>query len=157
MSGRFQRLLSSFRLGQSSRSTVLGSTAIRDGRSSRSTVLGSTSIRDGRSSRSTVLLISQPGRRRRIPSRRDQGRCSAFPPRRAPQSQHHRPPFPFISLKRPLPESSNLRSVYLFAECIPSGTRRTNSLPSAILKTLDKKTLGKNGSLPSVKQKTLDK
>jgi hypothetical protein len=87
-SGRFRRLLSSFGLGQRSRSTVLGST----------------SIRNGRSSRSTVLLISQPGRSRRIPSRRGHGRCSAFPPRRAPQSQRLRPPFPFLSLERRPPK-----------------------------------------------------
>ena len=43
----------------------------------------------------------------------------------------------------------------MFAECIPSGTRRTRSLPSAALKTLGKKTLGKIGGLPSVKLKTL--
>ena len=124
MSGQFQRLLSSFRLGDSSRSTVLGSTSIYDGRSSRSMVLGSTSIRDGRSSRSTVLLISQPGRRRRIPSRRDQGRCSAFPPRRAPQSHHLCPPFPFLSLKQRPPKVSFFlrmwhgRSVQL-PPCVP--------------------------------------
>ena len=45
----------------------------------------------------------------------------------------------------------------MFAECIPSGTRRLSSLPSAVLKTLGKtKTLGKIGGLPSVK-KTLGK
>ena len=38
-----------------------------------------------------------------------------------------------------LPETSNLPSVFMFAECILSGTRRTNSLPTAILKTLSKK------------------
>jgi len=39
----------------------------------------------------------------------------------------------------------------MLAECIPSDTRRTSSLPSATLKTL-----GKQGVLPSVK-KTLGK
>jgi len=51
----------------------------------------------------------------------------------------------------------------MFAECILLGTRQTSSLPSAALKTLDKKTLGKEeecrvskkntrqrGGLPSV-------
>jgi len=40
--------------------------------------------------------------------------------------------------QRTLPESSNLPSVFLFAECIPPGTRRISSLPSAVLKTLGK-------------------
>ena len=37
-----------------------------------------------------------------------------------------------------LPKTSNLSSVFMFAECIPSGTRQTSSLPSAELKTLGK-------------------
>ena len=46
----------------------------------------------------------------------------------------------------------------MFAECIPSDTRRTRSLPSAEIKTLGKKkTLGKIRGLPSVKLKTLGK
>ena len=44
----------------------------------------------------------------------------------------------------------------MFAECIPSGTRRISDLLSAALKTLGKKTLGKIWGLPSVK-KTLGK
>jgi len=44
-----------------------------------------------------------------------------------------------LSKRRALPETSNLPSVFMFAECIPSGTRQINSLPSAILKTLGKK------------------
>ena len=43
-----------------------------------------------------------------------------------------------ISFTHSLPETSNLPSVFIFAECIPSGTRRTSSLPSAELKTLGK-------------------
>ena len=38
-----------------------------------------------------------------------------------------------------LPETSNLPSVFVFTECILSGTRQTSSLPSAALKTLGKK------------------
>ena len=38
-----------------------------------------------------------------------------------------------------LPKTSNLPSVFMFAECFPSGTWRTSSLPSAALKTLGKK------------------
>ena len=37
-----------------------------------------------------------------------------------------------------LPESSNLLSVFMFAECISSDTRRTSCLPSASLNTLGK-------------------
>ena len=37
-----------------------------------------------------------------------------------------------------LPETSNLPSVFVFAECILSGTRQTSFLPSAVLKTLGK-------------------
>ena len=44
----------------------------------------------------------------------------------------------------------------MFAEYIPSGTRRISDLSSAALKTLEKKTLGKIGGSPSVK-KTLGK
>jgi len=38
-----------------------------------------------------------------------------------------------------LPETLNLPSVFMFAECIFLGTRQTRSLPSAALKTLGKK------------------
>ena len=55
---------------------------------------------------------------------------------------------------RSLPETSNLPSVFIFAECINSGTRRTSSLPSAALKTPDKKKPQQNGGLPSVKKNT---
>ena len=44
-----------------------------------------------------------------------------------------------IPLLLTLPETSNLPIVFRFAECIPSETRRTSSLPSAALKTLGKK------------------
>ena len=107
MSGRFQRLLSLFRLGQSSRSTVLGSTSIYDGRSSRSMVLGSTSIRDGWSSWSTVLLISQQGCRRRIPSRRAHGRCS-------PAASGATVASPSPSVPLPLSETASSKSVRVF-------------------------------------------
>ena len=45
----------------------------------------------------------------------------------------------FTHLPVPLPETSNLLSVFMFAECILSGTRQISSLPSATLKTLGKK------------------
>ena len=41
-------------------------------------------------------------------------------------------------LYQSLPETSNLPSVFMFAECILSGTQQTRSLPSATLKTLGK-------------------
>jgi len=54
----------------------------------------------------------------------------------------------------PLPDTSNLPSVFMFAEYIPSDTRRTCSLPSAALKTLGKKkTLGKDGVCRVSKEK----
>ena len=41
--------------------------------------------------------------------------------------------------RQPLPpETSNLSSVFIFTECILSGTRQTSYLPSAALKTLGK-------------------
>ena len=53
-----------------------------------------------------------------------------------------------------LPESSNLPSVFMFAECIPSGTRRTSSLLR--FAECQKKTLGKEG-VCRVLRKTLGK
>ena len=58
-----------------------------------------------------------------------------------------------ISIHLTLLETSNLPSVFTFAECIPSGTRQINSLPGAILKTLGKKTLGKELKSFSGKEK----
>ena len=52
-----------------------------------------------------------------------------------------------------LPESSNLPSVFMFAECIPSGTRRTSSLPSAALKTLGKKNTRQTGCFAECQNK----
>ena len=43
-----------------------------------------------------------------------------------------------LGVLRTLPETSNLPSVFMFAECILSSTRQTRSLPSAALKTLGK-------------------
>ena len=43
-----------------------------------------------------------------------------------------------------LPETLNLLSVFMVAECIPSDTRRTRSLPSTALKTLGKKNTRQN-------------
>ena len=52
------------------------------------------------------------------------------------------------------PKTSNLPSVFMFAECIPSGTQRTSFLSSAALKTLSKKNTRQTGGLPSVKKNT---
>ena len=40
--------------------------------------------------------------------------------------------------KLPIPEIGCLQSARIFAECNTSGTRQTNSLPSAAKKTLEK-------------------
>ena len=53
-----------------------------------------------------------------------------------------------------LPESSNLLSVFMFAECISSDTRRTSPLPCAALKTLGKKNTRQREGLSSVKKNT---
>ena len=45
----------------------------------------------------------------------------------------------FTHYPSPLPETSNLPSVFMFAESILSDTRQTSCLPSAALKTFGKK------------------
>ena len=47
--------------------------------------------------------------------------------------------FETVFLDPSLPETSNLPSVFMFAECILSDTRQTRSLPIAALKTFGKK------------------
>jgi len=42
----------------------------------------------------------------------------------------------------------------MFAECIPSGTRRISDLPSAALKTLGKKNTRQNRGFPECKKNT---
>ena len=66
------------------------------------------------------------------------------------QLHHHR--FPTI------PETTDLPSAKRFAECIPSGTRQKNCLPSASETTLGKiMALGIPISLPSAEKRPLGK
>jgi hypothetical protein len=58
----------------------------------------------------------------------------------------------------PQPETSYLSSVCSFAECIPSATQETSSLPSGTKEKLSKiKALGKNAGLPSAGNASLGK
>jgi len=57
-----------------------------------------------------------------------------------------------------LSETVNIPSVFLFAECIPLGTRQRADLPSVVNKILDINiALGKKPNLPSVVYQTLGK